>query len=274
MSNNEGIAKLLFDLSSESRLDILRELNLHSLKMNEIARKLDLTATENFRHLQRLSKIGLIQKLPDGNYILSEIGKLTLQFLPALEFIFKNKEYFLDHDIWRLPYQFVNRIGELSGATLSMDVIENINHAAQVMAEAEKFVWGLGDKAMEFVDPAMAKAMTSGVKFRYIFPESMLPKYKPKVDEMANVEKRTLSTIPAVIFCTEKEAAICLPTSAGRLDYAGFFGKDPMFVNWTKELFEFYWNRGQRCFPKQALFSKTYKRGNPINSKQGELIWV
>jgi predicted transcriptional regulator len=248
LSDNEGIERLLFDLASESRLGILRELSVKNLKMNEIARKLDLTATENFRQLQRLSEAKLTQKQPDGNYNLTQIGKLTLQLLPSLEFIYKNKDYFLNHDIWRLPYPFVNRIGELSAATLSMDVIENINLATHVVADAEKYVWGLGDRAMESVGQAMAKSFTSGVKFRFMFHESLLPKYKPMLNEMPSIEKRTLSAIPAMIFCTEKEAAICLPTTEGRLDYAGFFARDPMFVNWVKELFEFYWNKGQRCF--------------------------
>jgi predicted transcriptional regulator len=249
LGNTEGIEQLLFDLASESRLGILKELSQNKLKMAEVARKLDLTATENFRQLQRLSEAKLVQKLPDGEYTLSEYGKLALHLLPALEFSYKNRDYLLTHNIWRLPYQFVNRIGELSNATLSMDTIENVNRAAHVVAEAEKYVWGLGDKALESIGPAMAQGMAGGVKFRFMFHESLLPRYKPLLAEVPHVEKRTLSEIPAMIFCTEKEAAICLHNNEGRMDYTGFFGKDPLFVNWVKELFEFYWEKAQRCIP-------------------------
>jgi len=249
MDSGEGIERLLFDLASESRLGILRELSQNSLKMADVARKLGLTATENFRQLQRLSEAKLIAKQPEGEYTLTEYGKLTLHLLPALEFTYKNKDYLLTHNIWRLPYQFVNRVGELSGATLSMDTIENVNHAAHVVAEAEKYVWGLGDRALESLGSALAQGMTSGVKYRFMFHESLLPKYKLALDEVPAVEKRTLSEIPAMIFCTEKEAAICLHTTEGRMDYTGFYGKDPLFVNWVKELFGYYWEKGQRCLP-------------------------
>jgi predicted transcriptional regulator len=83
MDSGDGIEKLLFDLASESRLGILKELSQNKLKMAEVARKLDLTATENFRQLQRLSEAKLIQKLPDGEYTLTEYGKLILYLLSA-----------------------------------------------------------------------------------------------------------------------------------------------------------------------------------------------
>jgi predicted transcriptional regulator len=246
---NEGLDKLLFDLASESRLGILRELSVNKLKMADVARKMDLTATENFRQLQRLSEAKLVAKQPEGEYVLTEYGKLILYLLPALETTYKNRGYFLSHNIWSLPPAFVNRIGELAGATLSVDTIENVNRAAHMFGEAEKFVWGLGDRALESVGPAMAKGIKEGVKFRFLFHESLLPQYKPVLNEMLAVEKRTLQAIPAMTFCTEKEAALCLQTTEGRIDYTGFFGKDPSFVGWTKDLFEFYWSKGQRCMP-------------------------
>ncbi len=246
MENERGVDRLLFELASESRLSILRELKNKDFKMNDLGRKLDLTATEAFRQLQRLSEAKLIQKLPEGTYGLTEYGKLTLHLLPSLGFIFQYQDYFLYHSIFRLPNSFINRIGELSGATLCMDTIENVNRAAHIVSEAEKYVWGLGDKALESVGPPMAQLIPKGVKFRFMFHESLLPKYKPVPAEAAFVEKRTITEIPGVIFCTEKEAAICFPSLDGRMDYAGFFGKDPMFLNWAKDLYLYYWDKGKR----------------------------
>jgi len=60
LENNEWLGKLLFELASESRLVILRELQKENLKMQEIARRLDVTATEAFRQLQRLSTSSLV----------------------------------------------------------------------------------------------------------------------------------------------------------------------------------------------------------------------
>ena len=132
MEKNKGIEKLFFDLASESRLGIIRELKEQNLKNNELGGKLDLTATETFRQLQHLTEALIVHRLPDGTYTITNYGKLTLQLLQSLEFTFEHKEYFLNHDVWRLPYQFVNRIGELSKSTLCMDTIENINRSSHV----------------------------------------------------------------------------------------------------------------------------------------------
>src|SRR5208337_1103373 len=145
------------DLASESRIDIIRELKEKNLKNNELGAKLDLTATETFRQLQHLTEALIVQRLPDGTYTITNYGKLTLQLLQSLEFTFKHKEYFLNHDVWRLPYQFVNRIGELSRSTLDMDTIENINRAVNMFSEADNYAWVMGEKVLESLGPAMAR---------------------------------------------------------------------------------------------------------------------
>ena len=95
------MAKLFFELASESRLCILRELQKENLKMQEIARRLDVTPTEAFRQLERLSAASLVQRQPDGTFALAEYGKLVLQISTSLDFISKHKEYFSTHDLMR-----------------------------------------------------------------------------------------------------------------------------------------------------------------------------
>jgi len=52
-----------------------------------------------------------------------------------------------------------------------------------------------------------------------------------------NVELHGISDIPAILGITEKEATICFRFVGGRVDYAGFSGNDPTFLNWAKDLF-------------------------------------
>jgi hypothetical protein len=87
----------------------------------------------------------LVQRQPEGSYTITEYGKLVLQLSSSLEFVFRHQEYFLTHDIWRLPYQFVNRLGELSQTSLRTDTMESISKAEQILREAEQYVWGLGN---------------------------------------------------------------------------------------------------------------------------------
>jgi predicted transcriptional regulator len=63
MGKGEGIEKLFFDLASESRIGIMRELKEQNLKNSELGGKLDLTATEAFRQLQHLTEARLCNHL-------------------------------------------------------------------------------------------------------------------------------------------------------------------------------------------------------------------
>ena len=249
MEKSKGIEKLFFDLASESRLGIIRELKEQNLKNNELGAKLDLTATEAFRQLQHLTEELIISKLPDGTYTITNYGKITLQLIQSLEFTFEHKEYFLNHDVWRLPYQFVNRIGELSRSTLSMNTIENINRAVNMFSEADNYAWVMGEKVLESLGPAMARPTSKGAKFRFIGYESLLPNFNHVPGETPHIELRTLTDVPITIVCTDKEAAVCLPSTEGRMDYAAFYGKDQMLMNWVRELFLYYWDKGKPCNP-------------------------
>jgi predicted transcriptional regulator len=245
---NEGIEKLFFELASESRLNILRELQKEPLKMQEIARRIDVTATEAFRQLERLSNAMLVQRQPDGTFALPEYGKLVLQLSSSLEFASKHKEYFSTHDITRLPIQLVNRLGELWQSKLIMDTVETLNKAQRAFMEAEEYGWGIAEGTIpEQMGPIMAERIQKGVKLRFLIPETRLPTNASPPPPVKNVEMRVLSDLPAIVVLTEKEGAVCFRQVGGRVDYSGFFGKDPMFLNWVKDLFLYYWEKGKRA---------------------------
>lgn len=248
MENPEGIESLFFELASESRLAILRELNKKSWKMNDLARELDLTTTETFRQLQRLAETLLAQKQPEGTYGITNYGRLVLQLSPSLEFVFKHKEYCLTHDILRLPLQFLYRIGELSQATLEMDSVHNLNAAKRITAEAKQYMWGGGAEQPLDIGSELRELIPKGVKFKFIFPERFIPKQMPLPPEMAkSIEWRSIEGIPVNFVMNEKEAGISFCLTNGRADYAGFIGNDPAFLNWVKDLFNYYWDKARRA---------------------------
>ncbi len=244
----EGVEKLFFELASESRLSIMRELQTTNLKMNEIARRLDVTATEAFRQLQRLSEAMLVQKQPDGTFTTTGYGKLVLHLSSSFGFVSKYREYFLTHDVWQIPRQFVNRIGELSQTTLVMDAMENISRGEKMFIEAEQYAWGLAEGHVPvLMDPIMSEKIGEGLKLKMLIPVSHLQAAKTQPVPPQNVELRCLPSIPAIIGITEKEATVCFRFIGGRTDYAGFSGNDPTFLNWTKDLFLYYWEKGKQA---------------------------
>jgi predicted transcriptional regulator len=247
LENNGGLGKLLFELASESRLAILRELQKENLKMQEIARRLDVTATEAFRQLQRLSTASLVQKQPNGSFTISEYGKLVMQLTSALEFIPKHKDYFSTHDIMRLPPPFISRLDELSQAHLSTDTVATLNRVQQAFIGAETFGYGIAEGTIpELMATKMDEKVQKGLNFKFLLPENRFPFDKSLSTAPKNVQIRILSELPAVVGVTDKFAAICFLQIGGKVDYAGFSGDDSTFINWVKELFMYYWEKGKR----------------------------
>jgi len=236
------LEKLFFELASESRLSILLELKNENLKMQEIARRLNVTATEACRQLERLSKASLIQRQPDGTFALAQYGKIVLEISSSLDFVSKYNEYFSTHDLMRLPSQFVNRIGELSEADLEMDMIKNIDKGSQAFLEAEQYGWGMGESR---APEQMNQRVQEGLNLRSLIPENRIPTVaSPELPK--NVEVRCIPDVPAIVVLTEKMAGVCLRQIGGRMDFAGFFGNDPTFHRWAEDLFLYYWNKSKR----------------------------
>jgi predicted transcriptional regulator len=99
MAEEKRLDMLFYELASEDRIAILKELCLSHLKMQDVARKLDLTATEASRQLQRMSQAKLIERGAEGTYSTTQLGKLLLTLAVSMEFIYNNDDYFLSHDM-------------------------------------------------------------------------------------------------------------------------------------------------------------------------------
>lgn len=242
----EGVDKLLFELASESRLSILHELEARNLRMQEIARILNLTSTEAFRQLNRLSDATLVEKTPNGSYAITPYGRLALQLTESLEFVSKNKKYLVTRNVWRLPYQFINRIGELSKSTVATDLMDMMNRSGQGIAEAEERIWVIGSQPSDSLNMMISERLAKGAKVRVMFHESLIPAYMGKIEVLGNFEMRTLSEVPAFMVCTEKAAGINLLSYDGRPDYLLFYGRDPKLIQWATDLFQYYWDKGKR----------------------------
>ena len=69
---------MLFEVSSEIRLRILKSLINVPATLTDISNLLDVSMTEASRHFNRLSQIGLIKKNPDRDYNITILGKTIL----------------------------------------------------------------------------------------------------------------------------------------------------------------------------------------------------
>lgn len=245
MSSLDGLDKLFFELASESRLGILLELQAKDLKMQEVARKVNLTHTEAFRQLQRLSEALLIQKQPDGSYSITQNGRLLLEFSNSFRFVQRFKRSLLTRDLQRLPYQFINRVGELSEATLSTDTNEMINSAERLIGGAEKFLWLMAQRPLTGLSVKTGEAVNKEVAVRLIV-DAANAKFYENAPATKSFEMRIVPAVPAVMLVSEKAAGISLPSLDNRGDNAVFYGESQKIVNWACDLFLYFWQQGKQ----------------------------
>lgn len=180
----------------------------------------------------------LAQKQPAGNYAITQYGKLVLHLSSPLEFALKHKEYFSTHAIWRLPERFMNRIGELSQTELVMGMMESTARSNKMIYEAQQFMWGISPEPLPQPPSVISEQIPKGVEYKMLSPQPP--------ERLPNLENRTFSEPPAILALTEKEAGVSFFFTGGRVDYAGFYGKDPFFLNWARDLFLHYWDKGRR----------------------------
>ncbi len=249
MEDEGEISKVLFELSSNRRATLLMKVSQQSLKMQQLANSLDMTMTETFRHLQRLSESKLIEKKVDGSYILTPLGRLAIGFLSGFKFVLMNSEYFLEHDPACLPYEFVNRLGELSSSEFGREVLPNLNRIRKMVYEAQEYLWVIADRADSSHIPITIEKVSKGLKFRFLMQQDLARIAKPIPDFEHLAERKHLERIYAAIMISEKESFVALRRTDGQMDYSGFFGTDEKFRKWILDLFLYYWERAERWYP-------------------------
>ncbi len=247
MAEEKRLDMLFYELASEDRLAILRELVNSRLKMQEIARKLDLTATEASRQLQRMSQAKLIERGSEGTYATTHLGRLFLTLSTSMEFVYRYDEYFLTHDVTRIPLPFVNRLGELSRGTLVADLIADLSKWEALLRAAQDHVWVMTPRAMEHLTRVSADLLSKGVKIRAIMSEENR-EAKVNLPSSKNAERKLIQEVPLIMIISEKEGSVSFPSahSDGSVDFASsFFGSDSNFLKWANDLFLYYWEKAK-----------------------------
>ena len=259
MSDAERFHDLMFEVSNEDRVNILRELRKERSTYSDLSRKLDITTQEVSRHLSRLTENGLTTRRTDGLLELTPYGDLVLRQLNAVDFTSRHREYFLSHVLNDLPDRFVSRMGELRGCTLNLDVMVSIHRVQKILQEAEEYVWNLNLPYISSAFPHVRNIFERGLEGRFLHGEELqLPAEmrdeRERVfsdDEVRSLKatglyKERLVEAGLIIYMSEKEVALlCFPDSDGRFDYMGFTSADPDALAWCRDVFLHYWDQGK-----------------------------
>ena len=269
----ENYNSLLFELSSEDRLDILLLLKKSPLKLSHIANKLNFTVQETSRNIARLSEAKLITKDPEGAFHLSAYGEEALNLLSGYRFLYKNKDYLVGHSLAGLPSQFRDSLGALENFTLVNDVMVTFHNIENMIADAEEHVWIMTNQVLVSTIPFLVQAVQRGVEFRLIMPKNYIPPEGlaetvsnpvfEKASRTKKLQNRFLEKTDVFLCLSEKVvAALGFPNLEGKLDYFGFRSAKESAVDWAKALYSYYWNRSTSTVPDQYAQTQTNNR-NP-----------
>jgi predicted transcriptional regulator len=249
LEDNEDISKVLFELSSNRRANILFKIEKENLKMRQIAKSLDMTVTETFRHLQRLIDANLVEKKADGAYAITSLGNLAIGFLSGFNFILKNSTYFLEHGIHLIPYEFVNRLGELSKGEFCTEVVIGFNRVRKMVFDAEKYIWVIAEQVDSSHVELTKERKSKGLDFKFLMQEDLAKTFSNSTDVEVLVGSRFMERIPVTLVITENYATVVFRRLNGVMDYMGIFGTDLEFRKWCEDLFLYYWERAERWYP-------------------------
>lgn len=249
MVDEEEISKVLFELSSNRRASLLFTIAKQNLKMQQLAKTLDMTVTETFRHLERLTEAKLIEKKADGTYAITSLGNLASGFLTNFNFILKNGDYFLEHDVSILPPEFIQRLGELSKAEFSTEPISSFNRVRKILAGAEKMFWTMAEQVDSTTKQPSEDKIVEGLDFRFIMQKDLAMSFAHSKAK-ALVGSRYIERVPVAFVISEKEASVVFRTRNGALDYLGLFSADERFRKWCQDLFVYYWEKAEHWYPE------------------------
>jgi predicted transcriptional regulator len=260
----ENFNSLLFELSSDDRLDILFLLKKTPLKLSHISKKLDFTVQETSRNITRLSEAKIISKDVDGAFHLTPYGEEALNLLSGFRFLFKNREYLTTHVLIGLPERFRASIGVLDACEFVDDVMVAFHNVENMIAKAEKFVWILTNQVLASTIPYLTEAVARGTEFRLIMPVDYVPSKDvrelvsnpafEKANRAKKLENRFIDTVDVFLCLSEKEiAALSFPNLEGKLDYIGFKSENKLVTDWSRALYAFYWAKASSRVPNQLV---------------------
>lgn len=246
LSDDDLLSDLYFQLSSADRRKVLQLLQREELKLNDVAKRLDMTGTEAFRQLQRLTDAGLLEKLPDGKYRSTSYAGLALGSSSLLSFLSKHREHLLGRNTSLLPPEFCTRLGDLSDAILKADMVPNLNTATELFRSAKKRIDLMVEQRLEAHGNAIGEKVAEGLPVRFLLQESMLASIpRGPQPPKSRSEMRSIPKVCAMVIIVDDTAVISLPRSDGTMDYAVFVGTDARSVKWAEDLFDDQWRKGK-----------------------------
>ncbi|MFX1379699.1 MAG: helix-turn-helix transcriptional regulator [Promethearchaeota archaeon] len=253
---------LLFEFSHIERYNVLKKLYDEGKRHSQLQQELKIPGSEISRHLKRLSEKSLVMKDLNNEYQITNIGKIFIRMMDILEVSLVHKDFFNSHEITSIPVFLIFKLGKLKGVEFGNKTMENMEIFENLVKNSENFLYAITDQYQKsLLKEAENKMRKKSIKIRALVDKSLLKSYNipdgwsklfedPKVFFKEMLENiRILEEIKISLIVSDKGAILFL-SKDGEIDYSqSLIDNHDSFVNWTKELFEWYWNKGKSLQP-------------------------
>ncbi|MDX1596655.1 MAG: transcriptional regulator [Nitrosopumilaceae archaeon] len=256
-SKFELAAEGFLELASEQRLLILSNLNTKPYRVSMLAKKLDVTAQEVHRNLDRLAKSGFVIKGNDEHFHITTIGKILFSQMSLIVFVSKNKVFFKGHDINVMPLKYVKRLGVLEDCEHIKGVTKVLDKWKAIYKNSKEYIKDVISESPPGTDEAIINSIKKGAVYNHIIskdlsePQDRIDKLKKlgyyELIKKGKIKRKTADTIGVVLLINEKEAAVIFPTNDGEPDLRHmFYGKDLLFHEWCVDYFDYFWKKAKK----------------------------
>jgi len=164
------LTRLFLSLSDVSRLDILNQLDERT-SVIDLCRRFGLLAHEAVRHLRRLEDVGLVSQLPNGDYVISEYGRVLVTFIEGISDVHDLLEYWELHSVAELPTHLKRLPADLSESLLQGGTLLHAAEA-EIVREAKRFLWVLNytvdQTELSAAEVKVLLKSTAGTKSPYV----------------------------------------------------------------------------------------------------------
>jgi len=248
------INDFFFEFSNEGRFEVFKSLYKGKKRHSQLEKELDIRGSEISRHLKRLIEKNLVKKTLENKYSITNIGKMFLGILDIFEISLKYENYFNSHNINDFPLSFILKLGNLKSMRLNSGTMQNIELWSDLIKNSKKYILAISDQFQDSILPLVEKKINDlSINIRALVDKNVLKSkgYEKLQDRHAFYQKiniseniRVLKQINFSLLVTDKGGIFFL-SKEGKVDYSeSLFDDSELFIQWLRELFEWYWKEG------------------------------
>lgn len=253
--------EFLIEFTNKGRYEVFKSIYKESKRHSELEKDIDIPGPEISRNLKRLINKRLISKTIDNKYEITSIGKIIYEVLNIFESTLKFEDFLNNHDISSIPIDLLLQLGKLKSVDVYNQTMKNIQKWSDLVKNSERFILAISDQFQDSILPIVERKFNNqSIEINVLIEKAVLMDsvkvgkqfkdrhaFYDKIDVFQNV--RVLFQINISLIASDKGAILFL-SKDGKIDYSQcLVDNSEAFINWIRELFEWYWKKGKDLKP-------------------------